>query len=817
MRVVFLSGQLPQQTAPPLLSADQINCGPGFLDQQSGERTTPNGEFDIGTLIAELPAGQYPDVVVCQVDCGFRIKPRNFGALRCPTILLVADSHWGDRALSSMVAYAASEPFSRVVVLYDRHHLEFYRAAGIKNIHWFPALTFPHPDARVDAALGKVREPRLVLVGKVGWFHPRRRRLFDALVKAKLPLVWHQVPQADVIAHYGSSSIGINVSMNGDVNLRVFEVLAGGAMLLTDRLSADAGLDYLLVEGREKVSYASECELIDHARYFLSHPEEARVIGEAGQRWFRKHFNEQRRRAAFADLVVNGRDLPEFALVPTGKVWVDFGASHALESMLACYDVLNELHRQQEKVTVLADHTVPEAFASIVTTLPRARLVRVAPAGQPQPDLLVCGRDNLPKPLSQGAPRFWCWDWPHAMVPTLQGWAPIRPGVALFEVQPAAHLPMQPNQETALSETATSEKTLVVPPPKEAIISPFSPVCYVVNCAALGDTICAAPVVKWAIEHLHKGKGADYHVLCPKSFWEVFWWVPEDKKNVLDGPPFTIDSPPWLFRYFNPPPREKAAHKELLSAPVTSMRMHLSTYGSIRLTDRIIPLNELTYLPLPRVPVDRFVLEGEYVIINSSYRSTVRRMPADTIAEIAAWVHSRNMLPVIVGKTDDRTPGQPLFDGMAGEKIPGFAVDLRNDTTILELVTLMAGAWAVVTMDTGAAHLAATTEVPLIIGWTSLSPDVLFPLRKFGVFTEQVTPECACRYCQSLTNHHFHLYDSCWRQLDPPECCSQMTGKKFINKLEAVLNYASMHPRRAHSAPAWVSPGVTCSVKTPPL
>ena len=432
--------------APPLLGDEQINCGPWFLHEQIGERwlshPTPYGEFDVARLIAALPAEQHPDVVVCHVDCGFGVKPKNLGSLRCPTVLLAADSHWGDRALSSMVAYATSEPFSQVIVLYDRHHLEFYRAAGINNVHWFPALTFPHPDARVDAALRGVREPRLALVGKAG-YHFRRQRLFAALVAANLPLAWCQVRQADTIAHYGSSLIGINVVMNGDVNLRVFEVIAGGAMLLTDRLSADAGLDLLLAEGREKVSYSNEREFVDRARHYLSHPDEARAIGEAGQRWFREHFNEQRRRSAFADLALNGRDLPEFSTPPAGKVWVEFGpAKLPLDGTLACYDVLNELHRQQEQVTVLVDRTVPESFGAIVATLPRARLVRGAPApGQPRPDLLVCGREEMPKPQMIAASRVWCWNCPRESLPKLQavlqqaGWMPIRPDAALFQAR----------------------------------------------------------------------------------------------------------------------------------------------------------------------------------------------------------------------------------------------------------------------------------------------------------------------------------------------------------------------------------------------
>ena len=101
--------------APPVLGDEQINCGPIFPNRRIGDRwisrTTPYGVFDVAEIIRALPADQYPDVVVCHVDCGFGVRPRNLASLRCPAVLLAADSHWGKRGISSMVSYAASEPF----------------------------------------------------------------------------------------------------------------------------------------------------------------------------------------------------------------------------------------------------------------------------------------------------------------------------------------------------------------------------------------------------------------------------------------------------------------------------------------------------------------------------------------------------------------------------------------------------------------------------------------------------------------------------------------------------------------------------------
>lgn len=393
----------------------------------------------MGELAKALPSDQQPDVVVCHVDCSFGIRPRNLRAFGCPKILLAADSHWGERAMSEMVRYAASEPFDRVVVLYDRHHIPFYRAAGIKNVHWFPGLTFAHSDERIRAAVSEVRENQLALVGKAS-YHFRRQRFFAALIDAKLPLAWAQLRQSEVIAHYGRSLIGFNVAMNGDLNLRVFETIAGGAMLLTDRLSPDAGLDSLLREGIEKVSYDNAGDLVEKARHYLARPREAHEIGLAGRAWFDQNFSEEKRQRAFRELVFEGRDRPEFELPSGVSVSIDFSNfGSSLSSTLAAYDVLNELHRQQEEVVVQVDSSVPAAIDTVAATLPRIKVIREERrTGQPRPDFMIFGHSNTPAAESLRDTRCWCWDLPEAGFGGLQsrlaavGLQAPRPQLALF-------------------------------------------------------------------------------------------------------------------------------------------------------------------------------------------------------------------------------------------------------------------------------------------------------------------------------------------------------------------------------------------------
>lgn len=203
MRVLFATGSAAQYMAPPRLGTEQINCGPDWPDYAIGgyqlSLHTPIGEYDLASVAARLPADQHPEVVVCLVDASWRNMPRHLAGFRCPKVLLVADTHHLRGPITGMIRYAQSEPFDRIVLLYDRHHWEFFQAAGLRQLHWFPGLTFPHPDAPVAAARMAARQPQVAFVGQTGICHPRRIGLLSCFAANQLPLVTKEVPQQEAL------------------------------------------------------------------------------------------------------------------------------------------------------------------------------------------------------------------------------------------------------------------------------------------------------------------------------------------------------------------------------------------------------------------------------------------------------------------------------------------------------------------------------------------------------------------------------------------------------------------------------------------
>ncbi len=414
MRVLFSTVSPASHQLPPQFGDDQVNCGPDWTDGRDASGrvrslATPVGDYDLAAVAARLPSDQQPDVVVCLVDASWRNTPSNLAAFKCPRVLLIGGTHGGQSPLLTTMRYATSEPFDRTVFVHDRHHAMFFHAAGLRNLFWFPGLTFPHGDAAVRAARLCQRDPQLAFVGRSGGAHPRRTRLLETLAATRLPLVQRVLPQRQALDFYGASLLGFNASLNGDLNLRVFEILASGAALITDRLAPESGLEDLFTDGKELATYADDVELALLTTEYLQRPDEARAMGEAGAEWFDTHLGETRRREAFRRLACDGIGPAEFAFKEREKARVFFGGDtdRLLESVQV-YEGVQELHRTRETVRVAVDKIAPDDLIAIYSTLPRVDLSR--PDDGNHADLAIFTRDRAAAVPPGKADHLWCCD-----------------------------------------------------------------------------------------------------------------------------------------------------------------------------------------------------------------------------------------------------------------------------------------------------------------------------------------------------------------------------------------------------------------------
>jgi len=297
------------------------------------------------------------------------------------------------------------------------------------------------------------------------------------------------------------------------------------------------------------------------------------------------------------------------------------------------------------------------------------------------------------------------------------------------------------------------------------------PVCYSINSISMGDVIAAAPIVKYAIETFHDN--GEYKVLAKPYYNDIFSFVPKER---LDDQslPYSF-SPPWQIRYLNTP--------RSTNARTTSMHMHLSTFASIQLLNRLIPMEEMRYLPLPEVNIDHFPIDySKAVLIVVTYRDEVRKIPFETVAGIAEWVRSRGLLPVYIGKVDSSDMWKDSPFRLAFDSLPE-GVDLLNRTTILEMASIMARSRVVVGLDSGPIHVAGTTSVPIVCGFTNVAPEHRFPIRDKGIFIP-VVPDEECSHCQSRWCLNYHDFGYCY--FKHANCVKQMTAEKFIKALTSL-------------------------------
>ena len=348
----FLSGQ--ESYRRPLFSPNEIFCGPDATPRLANGRVqalkTTGGSFDVRETLRRLPADQQPDFIVVKADATGRNYPRNLAAISGPKVLLVGDTHHMHQPLQSLIRYAQEEPFDHVIFDHTRHHARFFAEAGLRNLQWIPALDYGFEPRELRSAPSQP----LTFVGQVGRFHPYRRWVLQQVQAAALPLQVRRGLLAETANIYADSQITLNISLNGDLNLRVFEALAAGGFLLTDELGEDSGLSRLFEPGRHLDTWRTPGELIEKIRHYLAHPDEAQKIRRQGQaELLRAHHPDVKLREFYA-LIDGGAPNPRYDL--RQEAWWPRSSAIApgLPRRLAAYEALQEMHRSASRVTVFA-------------------------------------------------------------------------------------------------------------------------------------------------------------------------------------------------------------------------------------------------------------------------------------------------------------------------------------------------------------------------------------------------------------------------------------------------------------------------------
>jgi hypothetical protein len=174
--------------------------------------------------------------------------------------------------------------------------VERFCRGGLGRTSWMPHASdhmVYHPPVRREPDKFILPEPGLwetcevvpkYDIGFVGHVNTERRAEFlDAMFKEfgnfyfGMKMFFGEARQV-----YHSSAITLNISVNGDLNMRTFEVMGSRGFLLTDEQKGMKELG--IMDGVNCATYKNTEEAIEKAHYYLSHDAERRKISEAGWR-----------------------------------------------------------------------------------------------------------------------------------------------------------------------------------------------------------------------------------------------------------------------------------------------------------------------------------------------------------------------------------------------------------------------------------------------------------------------------------------------------------------------------------------------------
>lgn len=204
--------------------------------------------------------------------------PLGLESIPCLTIAYLIDVH---QHLPSRLQISK---FFDVVFIAQKEFVPTFNQIGHRHAHWLPVAC----DAEIHDMDSKTRPYDVGFVGNIGVQGTKRFEILTTVLpKFQTNAYLKYYPPHEMAVIYGQSKIVFNASINGDLNMRVFEAMAAGALLVTDRIGN--GLSDLFEEGTHYIGYSTISEALEKIGYFLDKSEERERIAHAGQQAVLEH------------------------------------------------------------------------------------------------------------------------------------------------------------------------------------------------------------------------------------------------------------------------------------------------------------------------------------------------------------------------------------------------------------------------------------------------------------------------------------------------------------------------------------------------
>ncbi|CCQ91484.1 hypothetical protein NITGR_710006 [Nitrospina gracilis 3/211] len=261
---------------------DVVTCGSAFTDEHRrnwnmGALDWPANQPEIGrepnqsiqSVLQKLPADWRPNLYL-YVETGLNATPADLHTLQVPKVCYLIDTHLNKDQHLKIAGHFD------IVFLAQREYVDDFKKAGISHVAWLPLACDPEIHGKQN--LGK--EHDVGFVGSILPNLPRRKQLLDKL-REHFDIHIDRQFMEKMAEIFSRSRLVFNNAVRDDLNMRVFEALCSGSLLVTDEAKG-SGLTDLFENGKHLVIYRDD-SIVNTVRHYLDNPEEAERIAEAGR------------------------------------------------------------------------------------------------------------------------------------------------------------------------------------------------------------------------------------------------------------------------------------------------------------------------------------------------------------------------------------------------------------------------------------------------------------------------------------------------------------------------------------------------------
>jgi spore maturation protein CgeB/Tfp pilus assembly protein PilF/ubiquinone/menaquinone biosynthesis C-methylase UbiE len=220
-------------------------------------------------VLDQLPQSWKPDFYFW-LETGLSRIPVDLKEYDFPKVCYLIDTHIN---YEKHIDIARNFDF---IFLAQKAYVKKMTEAGLQNVFWLPLACDPDIHGKVE----QEKKWDVGFVGTIPEVQNRRKTLLER-IGSRFNLSCERKFMNEMAEHYSASKIIYNNAINNDLNMRVFEALCSGSLLLTDSASG-SGLEEMFENRKHLIIYEDE-NIENLIAHYLENDIDRELIAEQGR------------------------------------------------------------------------------------------------------------------------------------------------------------------------------------------------------------------------------------------------------------------------------------------------------------------------------------------------------------------------------------------------------------------------------------------------------------------------------------------------------------------------------------------------------